>query len=82
MMMLCLRGVGDDLYVACELLQVDGTADQRITITAAGGSANRDSVVLRGGGDSRVFEVHHDFYTIEVRELLSKSGRAADPTVY
>lgn len=47
-------------------LQVDGTADQRITIRGAGGSANRDNVVIRGAGENRIFEINHDYYTIEV----------------
>ena len=39
-----------------------------ITIRGAGGTDDRDNVVLRGDGtSSRVFEVKHDYYIIEVR---------------
>lgn len=53
-------------------LQVDGTADERITIRGAGGSSNREDVVIRGGGEGRVFQIQHDYYTIEVRVVLSR----------
>lgn len=49
---------------------MDGTADQRITIRGAGGSANRDNVVVRGAGEINIFEINHDYYTIEVCVLL------------
>ncbi|CAM9164263.1 unnamed protein product, partial [Ectocarpus sp. 12 AP-2014] len=45
---------------------IDGTADMPITIRGAGGTGDRDNVVLRGDGtSSRVFEVKHDYYIIE-----------------
>lgn len=48
--------------------KVSGTADERITIKGAGGRSSRESVVLRGaGGSSRVFQLMHDYYTLEVR---------------
>ncbi|CAM9851226.1 unnamed protein product [Ectocarpus fasciculatus] len=45
---------------------IDGTADMPITIRGAGGTNDRDNVILRGGGtSSRVLEVKHDYYIIE-----------------
>lgn len=60
-------GLRDVLYMG---LQVDGTADERITIRGAGGWTNRENVVLRGAGKDRVLEINHDFYTIQVCLLL------------
>eukprot|EP00904_Undaria_pinnatifida_P004130 jgi/Undpi1/13718/HiC_scaffold_9.g03371.m1 len=46
--------------------KVDGTKGARITIEAAGGTSDRDNVVLRGTGEeARVFQVMHDYYTIQ-----------------
>lgn len=46
---------------------MDGTADAKITVKGAGGSSNRDNVVLRGSGEStRIFEIKHDHYIIKV----------------
>lgn len=45
-------------------MQVDGTEDARITIKGVGGTEN---VIVRGSGDgSRLFEIMHDYYTLEV----------------
>ncbi|CAM9848428.1 unnamed protein product, partial [Ectocarpus sp. 12 AP-2014] len=45
---------------------IDGTADMPIIIRGAGGTDDRDNVVLRGDGtSSRIFEVKHDHYIIE-----------------
>lgn len=51
--------------------QVDGTASKPITIRGAGVTGNIENVVLHGAGDStRVFEIKHDYYIIEVRGLF------------
>eukprot|EP00904_Undaria_pinnatifida_P002255 jgi/Undpi1/1202/HiC_scaffold_104.g14116.m1 len=43
-----------------------GTEDARITIKGANGSSGRESVVLRGAGvESRVFQLKHDYYTLQ-----------------
>ena len=45
--------------------QVDGTEDARITIRGVGGT---DNVILRGSGESsRLFQIMHDYYTLQVR---------------
>ena len=60
-------------------LQVDGTASNPITIRGAGGTSNRDNVVLRGEGvNKRLFEIMHDFYIIEVRFLATWLGRVCE----
>ncbi|CAM9466770.1 unnamed protein product, partial [Ectocarpus sp. 4 AP-2014] len=46
--------------------RTDGTADMPITIRGAGGTDDRDNVVLRGAGTStRVLEIKHDYYIVE-----------------
>lgn len=56
------------------LQKVDGTEDARITIRGVGGAEN---VILRGSGDgSKLFEVMHDYYTIEVRLTFPSSPMA------
>lgn len=53
------------------LPQVDGTATERITIKGNGGTSNRENIVLRGEGLSNyVFELKHDYYTLEVRVVF------------
>lgn len=49
--------------------QRDGTKDARITIEGAGGAGGREDVVLRGAGinTSRMFQLKHDYYTLQVR---------------
>lgn len=47
---------------------MSGTEDKRITIKGAGGRGSKESVVLRGAGvETRVVQLMHDFYTLEVR---------------
>lgn len=44
--------------------QVDGREDARITIKGVG---DRESVVVRGSGEqSRVVQLHNDYYTLQV----------------
>lgn len=51
---------------------MDGTADARIIVKGAGGTSNRDNVVLRGaGGSTRMFEIKHDYYTIKVHVIFA-----------
>lgn len=45
--------------------QVAGTEDEPITIRGAAGTT-RDEVVLKGAGDSRVVDIRHSWYIIEV----------------
>ncbi|CAM9802332.1 unnamed protein product, partial [Ectocarpus fasciculatus] len=46
--------------------RTDGTANNPITIRGAGGTDDRDNVILRGAGTStRVLEIKHDYYIIE-----------------
>lgn len=53
--------------------QIDGTAANPITIRGVGGTANRDNVVLRGTGDtSRVFQIMHDYYILEVKFVANR----------
>lgn len=47
------------------LSQAHGTESKPITIKAAS-NADQDDVVLRGDGNSRMFEVRHDYYIIKV----------------
>ncbi|CAM9776684.1 unnamed protein product, partial [Laminaria digitata] len=48
------------------ITRVDGKHDERITIEAAGGASDRGNVVVRGtGAESRVFQVMHDYYTLQ-----------------
>lgn len=57
------------------LVQVHGTTESRITIRAQGGEANKDDVILHGAGEStRVFELNHDFYTLEVSHHKSSAN--------
>ena len=42
---------------------------------------NKENVILRGAGAARVFEVNHDYYTIEVCLLPSQDCGAAGPTI-
>lgn len=57
--------------------QTDGTADDRITIQGAG-NTDKEKIVLRGtDANNRIFEVKHEYYTIEVRiarSLLASLG--------
>ena len=62
--------IAPSIHISCivRIKKVSGTADERITIRGAGGRSGRDSVVLRGAGDSsRVFQLMHEYYTLEVR---------------
>ncbi|CAM9258533.1 unnamed protein product, partial [Scytosiphon promiscuus] len=46
--------------------RVDGTSSEKITIRGAGGTSNRDNVILRGAGNSlRMLQIMHDHYVIE-----------------
>ncbi|CAB1121513.1 unnamed protein product [Ectocarpus sp. CCAP 1310/34] len=46
--------------------RTDGTVDMPITIRGAGGTDDRENVVLRGAGTStRVLEIKHDYYIVE-----------------
>ena len=52
------------------LPQAHGTESKPITIKAASG-ADQDDVVLRGDGNSRMFEIRHDYYIIKVNIKLT-----------
>lgn len=50
------------------LWQEDGNETHPITIKGNGGNSNRERVVVKGSGKhSRVFQIRHDYYIIEVR---------------
>lgn len=58
----------------CWLRQVDGTADNPITIRGAPGT-DREDVILKGDEDEvRVLEIFHSHYVIEVLSLFRFCG--------
>lgn len=56
---------------------MDGDEGKRITLRGNGGTGNRQNVILRGAGTAtRVLEIKHDYYTVEVKESAKNSAAA------